>query len=290
MYAKWVQSYRDLPILINQWANVVRWEMRTRMFLRTAEFLWQEGHTAHATERRSGRRDDADARRLCDVRRRLHGDAGDLRREDRGRAVPRRGEHVQHRSDDARPQGAASRARRTSSARILPRRRRSSSKATRARKNLPGRRPGAFRTRLIGGLIMTHSDDDGLVLPPRLAPQHVVILPIYRTDEEKAAVMEYCESLKKELQAVSLRRRAGPRDDRRARSARRRQDVVPRQARRADSPGSRPARCRRRRRLCRAPRSTGQEGRPPRRVRRGRRRDAGFDSGEPARTREEIPR
>ena len=75
-FAKWVQSYRDLPLLINQWANVVRWEMRTRLFLRTAEFLWQEGHTAHATQRGGRRGDDADARRLRRVRRGVHGDAG----------------------------------------------------------------------------------------------------------------------------------------------------------------------------------------------------------------------
>ncbi len=90
-FAKWVQSYRDLPLLINQWANVVRWEMRTRLFLRTTEFLWQEGHTAHATTRGGRRGDDADARRLRRVRREVDGDAGDPGREDRGRALPRRG-------------------------------------------------------------------------------------------------------------------------------------------------------------------------------------------------------
>ena len=89
-FAKWVQSYRDLPLLINQWANVVRWEMRTRLFLRTAEFLWQEGHTAHADARRGRRGDDEDARRLRRLRRELHGDARHPGREDRGRALPRR--------------------------------------------------------------------------------------------------------------------------------------------------------------------------------------------------------
>jgi prolyl-tRNA synthetase len=76
-FAKWMQSYRDLPLLINQWANVMRWELRTRLFLRTTEFLWQEGHTAHATEDEATRRDPQDARRLRRLRRELHGDAGD---------------------------------------------------------------------------------------------------------------------------------------------------------------------------------------------------------------------
>ena len=89
-FARWVQSYRDLPLLINQWANVVRWEMRTRLFLRTTEFLWQEGPHG-ARDARGGRRgDDADARRLRRLRRELDGDAGDQGREDRRRAVPRR--------------------------------------------------------------------------------------------------------------------------------------------------------------------------------------------------------
>ena len=94
MYAKWVQSYRDLPILINQWANVVRWEMRTRMFLRTTEFLWQEGHTAHATKEEAVEETLQDARRVRHVRARLHGDAGHQRRKDRRRAVSRRGQHL----------------------------------------------------------------------------------------------------------------------------------------------------------------------------------------------------
>jgi prolyl-tRNA synthetase len=109
MFAKWVESYRDLPLLINQWANVVRWEMRTRLFLRTTEFLWQEGHTVHATEDEAV---DETMRMLevyADLRRRVHGHARDHRREDRGRTLPRRGEHLLHRGHDAGPQGAAGR-------------------------------------------------------------------------------------------------------------------------------------------------------------------------------------
>ena len=109
MYAKWIQSYRDLPLLINQWANVVRWEMRTRLFLRTTEFLWQEGHTAHATEAEA----EAETRQMLGVYRDVHGgvdgDAGAHRPQDRQRAVRRRAAHLQLRSADAGQQGAAGR-------------------------------------------------------------------------------------------------------------------------------------------------------------------------------------
>ncbi len=96
MYAKWIQSYRDLPVLINQWANVVRWEMRTRLFLRTTEFLWQEGHTAHATEAEAEEETLADARGLSHLHGRVDGDAGAHRPEDRQRAIRRRAPHLLH--------------------------------------------------------------------------------------------------------------------------------------------------------------------------------------------------
>ena len=106
MYAKWIQSYRDLPLLINQWANVVRWEMRTRLFLRTTEFLWQEGHTAHATEAEAEEETLPHARRLSHFHGGVDGDAGDHRPEDRQRALRRRAAHLQLRSADAGQQGA----------------------------------------------------------------------------------------------------------------------------------------------------------------------------------------
>ena len=106
-YKNWIQSYRDLPLLINQWCNVVRWEMRTRLFLRTAEFLWQEGHTAHATAAGGRGRDAPDGRGLPAVRRGVDGDAGAGRAEERRPEVPRRGLHAVHRGDDAGRQGAA---------------------------------------------------------------------------------------------------------------------------------------------------------------------------------------
>ena len=109
MYAKWMQSWRDLPILINQWANVVRWEKVTRLFLRTTEFLWQEGHTAHETAEEAQEETLQDARRLQGVRRDRAGDAGDRRPEDREREVRRRRSHLFDRGADARRPRAAGR-------------------------------------------------------------------------------------------------------------------------------------------------------------------------------------
>ena len=100
MFSKWVESYRDLPLLINQWANVVRWELRTRLFLRTAEFLWQEGHTVHASEEEA--RETLKMLEVYPLRGRRDGDAGDDGTQKCGRAIPRRGGHRLHRSDDAR--------------------------------------------------------------------------------------------------------------------------------------------------------------------------------------------
>ena len=109
MYAKWIQSYRDLPVLINQWANVVRWELRTRLFLRTTEFLWQEGHTAHATEAEAEEETLHDPRALPQLHGGVDGDAGAHRPQDRQRAVRRRAAHLFMRGADAGQQGAAGR-------------------------------------------------------------------------------------------------------------------------------------------------------------------------------------
>ncbi len=200
MYARWVQSYRDLPILINQWANVVRWELRPRMFLRTAEFLWQEGHTAHA--------DEAEARE--ETLRMLHVYADFA---ENYMAMPViRGE----KTAGERFPGAVS----TLTIEAMMQDRKALQAGTshflgqnfsRAQgikfQNQSGEEEFAWTTswgvstRLIGALIMTHSDDDGLVLPPRLAPAHVVILPIYRNDDERSGVLDYCQRLKNELEA-----------------------------------------------------------------------------------------
>ena len=201
-YAKWVQSYRDLPILINQWANVVRWEMRTRLFLRTAEFLWQEGHTVHATA------DEAmeETRKMLDV----YTDFAEnfmAMPVIRGEKTP--GERfpgaVTTLSIEAMMQDR--KALQAGTSHFLGQ---NFSKAQEIKfQSQAGQIEYAWTTswgvstRLIGALIMTHSDDDGLVLPPRLAPTQVVLMPIYRDEQQKADVMAYCESLRKQLQAQS---------------------------------------------------------------------------------------
>jgi prolyl-tRNA synthetase len=199
MYAQWVQSWRDLPIKINQWANVVRWEMRTRLFLRTTEFLWQEGHTAHAT------RDEAWQETLDMLA--IYADFAE-----RFMAMPVvRGE----KTEGERFPGAVS----TFAIEAMMQDRKALQAGTshflgqnfsRAQgikfQNQEGIEEFAWTTswgvstRLVGALLMTHSDDDGLVLPPRLAPKHVVLLPIYRNDEERSQVLPYCQSLQKQLE------------------------------------------------------------------------------------------
>ena len=197
-YAEWVQSYRDLPIKINQWANVVRWEMRTRMFLRTAEFLWQEGHTAHATKEEAWE----ETRLMLDV----YADFAE-----KYMAMPViKGE----KTAGERFPGAVStltieammqdrKALQAGTSHFLGQ---NFSKAQEIKfQNQEGVEEFAWTTswgvstRLVGAAIMTHGDDDGLILPPRLAPKHVVVLPIYRSDEERGKVLEYCNSLQKQL-------------------------------------------------------------------------------------------
>ncbi|MBA4106998.1 MAG: proline--tRNA ligase [Pirellula sp.] len=199
-FARWVQSYRDLPILINQWANVVRWELRTRMFLRTTEFLWQEGHTVHATAEEA----QIETRQMLDVYAEFA---------ESSMAMPViKGE----KTSGERFPGAVS----TYSIEAMMQDRKALQAGTShfLGQNFAKAQEIKFQseagqleyawttswgvsTRLIGGLIMTHSDDDGLVLPPKLAPAHVIILPIYKTPEERAKVVPFCEGLKKDLAA-----------------------------------------------------------------------------------------
>jgi prolyl-tRNA synthetase len=198
MLAKWVQSYRDLPVLMNQWANVVRWEMRTRLFLRTLEFLWQEGHTAHATH------DEAEAESLVIVG--LYRDFME-----NWMAMP---VITGLKSDSEKFAGAL----RTYGLEAMMQ----DNKALQAgtSHNLGQNFAKAFdlkfqaesgeiehawntswgvSTRMIGGLIMTHGDDNGLVTPPRLAPIEVVIVPIWKSDDERAKMLEAANKLKADL-------------------------------------------------------------------------------------------
>ncbi len=199
MYAKWIQSWRDLPVLINQWANVVRWEMRTRLFLRTAEFLWQEGHTAHATEAEAME----ETMQMLDVY--AHFAENYL-------AMPViKGEKT---ADERFPGAVATysieglmqdcKALQSGTSHFLGQ---NFARAQQIKfQNEEGKEVYAWTTswgvstRLIGGLVMTHSDDDGLVLPPRLAPQHIVLSPVLR-DDSRAAVLQYCDRVAEELRA-----------------------------------------------------------------------------------------
>jgi prolyl-tRNA synthetase len=201
-FAKWVQSYRDLPLLINQWANVVRWEMRTRLFLRTAEFLWQEGHTAHATEQEARE----ETMRMLDV----YADFAE-----NWMAMP---VIKGRKTDGERFPGAVDtfsieammqdrKALQAGTSHFLGQNFAKASEIKFLDQN--GTLQHAWTTswgvstRLIGGLIMTHADDDGLMVPPRLAPTHVVILPITPKPETAAAVNEACERLAKRLREVA---------------------------------------------------------------------------------------
>ena len=202
-YRNWIHSYRDLPILINQWANVMRWEMRTRMFLRTAEFLWQEGHTAHATEEEAW----AEARRMLDV----YADFAE-----NYMAVP---VIKGVKSANERFAGALEtlcieammqdgKALQPGTSHFLGQNFAKAFDVTYVNKDNQPEYVWAtswgVSTRLMGALIMTHSDDNGLVLPPRLAPIQVVIIPIYKNDEQRATIAAAVAPIVKELRALGV--------------------------------------------------------------------------------------
>ncbi|HEX2191400.1 MAG TPA: proline--tRNA ligase [Longimicrobiaceae bacterium] len=201
MFSKWVQSYRDLPLLYNQWANVVRWEMRTRLFLRTTEFLWQEGHTAHATEQEA----EEETLRMLGVYREFM---------EQWLAMP---VVTGRKSESEKFAGAL----RTYTCEAMMQDNRALQNGTSHNLGQNFARQFDFKfasetgaeeyawntswgasTRMVGGLVMTHGDDQGLVMPPRVAPIQVVVVPIFRKDEERTLVMERAREITGMLRGV----------------------------------------------------------------------------------------
>jgi len=199
-YKNWIHSWRDLPILCNQWCNVVRWEMRTRLFLRTAEFLWQEGHTAHATAEEA----EAEKQRMVDVYARF------------AREIMALPVVVGHKSPGERFAGAIDtmtieammqdgKALQAGTSHFLGQNFAKSFDVQFTNKE--GQQEYVWATswgvstRLMGALIMAHGDDNGLVLPPALAPIQVVMVPIYKSDEERNLVLDKMYEVKKALEA-----------------------------------------------------------------------------------------
>jgi prolyl-tRNA synthetase len=202
-FSRWVQSWRDLPVLINQWANVVRWEMRTRMFLRTSEFLWQEGHTAHASE--------AEAReetlKMLEVYRSFAEDclampvvAGEKPENERfPGAVSTYSIEAMMQDGKALQAGTSHFLGTTFSSAQNIRFQNAEGELELAQTTSWG-----VSTRMIGGVIMVHGDDDGLRVPPRVAPWQIVIVPMLRDQPEDAAIVDYCKTLQQELAVFSV--------------------------------------------------------------------------------------
>ena len=202
-YKKWIQSYRDLPILVNQWANVVRWEMRTRLFLRTSEFLWQEGHTAHATKLEA----IEETEQMLDVYANFV---------ENFMAVP---VIKGVKSENERFAGAEEtyciealmqdgKALQAGTSHFLGQNFAKAFDVTYAdkegKKNHVWATSWGVSTRLMGALIMTHSDDKGLVLPPKLSPIQIVIVPIYKNEDQLNIISDYASKLKKELSELNI--------------------------------------------------------------------------------------
>jgi prolyl-tRNA synthetase len=200
-YSRWVQSYRDLPLLMNQWANVMRWEMRTRMFLRTSEFLWQEGHTAHANEQEARE----ETLKILELYTRFAEDyiampviKGEKTASERFPGAVNTYCIEAMMQDKKALQAGTSHYLGQNFARAF------NIKFLNAKgfEELAYTTSWGVTTRLIGGLIMTHSDDNGLALPPKLAPVHVVILPIIRKEEHRADITHYCQKIAEELRRI----------------------------------------------------------------------------------------
>ena len=212
MYSKWVKSWRDLPILINQWGNVVRWEMRTKLFLRTLEFYWQEGHTAHTTEKEARE----ETLRMLDV-------YADFAINEAAVPVIKG-----IKCDSEKFAGAVmsttieammgdTRALQSGTSHFLGQ---NFAKAfdiqfsdQKNELQYAWTTSWGLSTRFVGAIIMTHGDDQGLVLPPRLAPIQVVIIPIYKSDTEKSGVLEAIERVARELKEAGIRLKVDDREE-----------------------------------------------------------------------------
>src|ERR1700709_376020 len=203
-YKSWIQSYRDLPLLINQWANVVRWEMRTRLFLRTAEFLWQEGHTAHATSEEA----IAETKQMLEIYTTF---AEEYMALPVIRGVKTESERFAGAEDtyciEALMQDG--KALQAGTSHFLGQNFAKAFEVQFADKqnklDYVWATSWGVSTRLIGALVMAHSDDDGLVLPPKVAPLQVVIVPIYKGDDQKQAIDEKVHELVKELKQAGIK-------------------------------------------------------------------------------------
>ena len=202
-YRNWIQSYRDLPILINQWANVVRWEMRTRLFLRTAEFLWQEGHTAHATEKEALEEAEKMLRVYADFAENFM--AVPVLRGLKSASERFAGAIETYCIEALMQDGKALQA---GTSHFLGQNFAKAFEVTFLNKENQSEYVWAtswgVSTRLMGALIMTHSDDNGLVLPPNLAPYQVVIVPIYRNEEQFQAVSDKVNGIITKLRALGI--------------------------------------------------------------------------------------
>lgn len=204
-FSKWIQSYRDLPVLVNQWANVIRWELRTRMFLRTTEFLWQEGHTAHSSHEEA----IEEVLRILDLYAEVSEEvmAVPVIKGVKTRAEKFAGALRSYSIEAMMQNGLALQAGTSHDlGQNFGRAFDVQFQSKEGKLDYVWQTSWGVSTRLIGGLIMTHSDDKGLVLPPKVAPRKSVLVPIFRKDEEKAVVMEAAAKLAKDLGAhIDLR-------------------------------------------------------------------------------------
>lgn len=205
-FARWIQSYRDLPVLINQWANVMRWEMRTRLFLRTTEFLWQEGHTAHASAAEAM----TETRQMLDIYTDFAENylampviKGEKTASERFPGAENTFTIEAMMQDKKALQAGTSHFLGQHFSRSFNIRYLTAS----GNEELVWTSSWGISTRLIGGLIMTHSDDNGLILPPRVATAHIVLLPIIHKEEDQAEILNYCENLSQALKKIHYHER-----------------------------------------------------------------------------------